>query len=204
MSLFSLTPAPWNIALSVVTMIVASALAIDACWMGALVRGKDQPVPPPLFRTPLPIRTARGWAGLIAAFVLGIAPLVMQGVTGVRRMVDPTVQTALLVGVAACAAALLLTAKRRTPWLTGLAGGGAACLILAPYALAGPTGWSRYAMVVGLTGAIVLLLFLTFQAHRLLALYRPRTRWGAGIRLLADAGLAVGAMTATFWPGAFG
>jgi uncharacterized membrane protein len=115
-------------------------------------------------------------------------------------MLSSSVQAGLLVALALAVGVLIwsnVSGRTRTATCAAVA---AAMLALAPYALAGPQGWRQYAVIIGLTIAIVGLLFLSATAHRLVFARRPRTRLGAGVRFALDALGAVAIMAITFWP----
>lgn len=200
MSPFAFLPPPWNIALSVAAMLVSCALVMDADWMAALVRGKDRAEPPALFRSPIAI--PRGWlrVGYLTLLILAVAPLMMGGVTGIRGMMSGTATIAIVVAVIATMVFTWWADSRGWTIWSAIGGVAVMALLIAPYAIVGPMGWMRYGIVAGMMAAILLLLFLATQVHRVLLGYRPRTRTGAAIRAVLDGVLAIVVMVGTFWP----
>jgi hypothetical protein len=199
-SLFDLLLPPWNLVLSAVAIIVAGGLILDADWMRALVRDGLRSAPPPLFRAPIRIEGRRRQAGYLALAIFGIAPLIMQPVMGVLRLLVWPLNVGILFGLV-ISVILTLVAEARGWALVGTLGAiTTTALMGAPYALAGPVGWTRYAVVASMMAAIVLLLFLAAQLRSSALAYRPRSRAGAWTRLFLDGTLALGVMAVTFWP----
>ena len=192
---------PWNLVLSVVAMIVASALILDAGWMAALLRrGGLQSAPPPLFRAPIRIEGRWRRAAYLAFAVFGLAPLMMQPMTGVWRLLVWPAGPILIAGLVA-AIALTLVAEGLGWSLAGTVGGLAIVALMgAPYALAGPAGWTRYAVIVGMAGAILALLYAAALLRTAILAYRPRSLARAVARLVLDGAVAFGVMVTLFWP----
>ena len=200
MNPMSLSPL-WHIALTIVAVIAACVFLFDSSWMSALVRGKSQPAPPPLFFARSPIRVEGPWrrAAYLAATILGVVPIVMAPVMGIPHFLPALMRNA---GLVALVAAILLAFWAQMQGWRGVgtaAGIAIMALLLAPYALAGPTGWIRYGFVVGIVVAILAPLAAALLIRKWLFGYRPRSRAGAAVRLSADIVLAAAAVTGIAW-----
>lgn len=200
MSLFATVGPPWNIALSISTMVLACALVFDANWMAAIIRHGLQSARPPVFKSPIPIEGLWLRVGYLALAVFCIAPMMMQPAMGITRLMTSPLAVMVVTALVACVALIVLAETRRLPRLAGFAAAMVAVLLIAPYALTGTTGWMRYLVVVGMLTAILSLLFLSVLVGKWLFAYRPRSRGGAWLRLILDGILAVAVMAMTFWP----
>ncbi|MEG3148415.1 hypothetical protein U1769_00860 [Sphingomonas sp. ZT3P38] len=199
-TLFAMSGPLWTIAKTLTATIVACVLVLDANWMAAILRSGIAAAPPPLFRAP--IRIEGGWrrALYLALAVLIIVPMFMLPFMGIQRLL-PSSTTGIILAALAVSIALIFLAEATGRLLMGRgAAAMTAFLLIAPYLVSGPVGWIRYSVVVATMLAIVLLLFVVAAIHKAFLLYRPRSRFGAGLRLIVDAALGVTVIVATFWP----
>lgn len=180
-------------------MVVACTLVLDAGAMTALMREKE-PRANPFFSPRLslikgdPYRLA--WP-LLAVF--GLIPLFMSGPFGIWRSVPDPTQTAVMATLAIVVGLLFLAEWREWKRIGAVAAVLAMVVMLSPYALAGPAGGFKYAMIVGITTSILVFMALAYLAYRLMMTVRPRTRIGAGIRLIADVFVAIASLGVAFW-----
>jgi hypothetical protein len=187
-----------TIALAVLGMVVACVLIIDANWMAALLRNGLESAPPPLFKAPIRIEGRWRRIGYLAIAVLVIGPMFMLPTTGMMPNSSATVIIMVALGIAT---ALTLAAEATGHSVVGsVSATMIVVLLIAPYLVAGPIGWTRYLFIVGTEIAILSLLFTVAWIHKLLFGYRPRSRLGAGARLMVDGGLALAAAIAACWP----
>ena len=190
----------WTIAKTLTATIVACVLVLDANWMAAILRTGLASAPPPLFKAP--IRIEGGWrrALYLALAVLIIVPMFMLPFMGIQRML-PSSTTGIILAALAVSIALIFLADATGRLLMGrVAAAMTAFLLISPYLVAGPVGWIRYSVVVATMVAIVVLLFVVAAIHKAFLLYRPRSRFGAGLRLIVDAALGIAVIVAAFWP----
>ncbi|QNQ07710.1 hypothetical protein [Sphingomonas alpina] len=202
MSLFSSLPPPWNLVLSIAAMTISCALVLDAGWMHDLVRGRDRPVRPAQFglvASKFTEMSAARRAAYLAIVVFGVAPMMMIGPMGVRSAVSGTALLLLVAGVGAGVLLLFWAERRGHARVATLLASLLLAAVLVPYILAGSSGLRRYLIVVGLLLAILGLLYLSMRLHDLILGYRPRTRIGAMVRLVADYLGALAVMVGTFW-----
>lgn len=199
-TLFVMSGPLYTIAITLTATIVACVLVLDANWMAAMLRTGIASAPPPLFKAP--IRIEGGWrrALYLALAVLIIVPMFMLPVMGIQRLL-PSSTTGIILAALAVSIALIFLADATGRLLMGrVAAAMTAFLLISPYLAAGPIGWIRYLVVVATMLAIVILLFVVAAIHRVFLRYRPRSRFGAGLRLIVDAALGIAVTVAGFWP----
>lgn len=180
-------------------MVSSCALVLDAEAMTALMRGKE-PRANPFFSPRLnlikgdPDRVA--WP-LLAVF--GLIPLFMSGPLGLWGLLPDPTETAVMATLAIVVGLLFLAEWREWKRIGAVAAVLVMVVMLSPYALAGPAGGLKYALIVGITTSILLFMALAYLAYRLMMTVRPRTRIGAGIRLVADVIVAIASLGLAFW-----
>lgn len=180
-------------------MMSSCALVLDAEAMTALMRGKE-PRANPFFSPRLnlikgdPYRLA--WP-LLAVF--GLIPLFMSGPLGLWGLLPDPTETAVMATLAIVVGLLFLAEWREWKHIGAVAAVLVMVVMLSPYALAGPAGGLKYAVIVGITTSILLFMALAYLAYRLMMTVRPRTRIGAGIRLVADVIVVIASLGLAFW-----
>jgi hypothetical protein len=173
MPTYSLISALWAIALPLTAVICASTLILDANWMALIVRKGSQAAPPPLFRSPISVR-GRWWrAAILLLFILCLAPMMMEGPTGVWRALPPLPTAMILAALVASTALIFVSEVKKWRFASNLAALTVAGLLVAPYALTGKVGQARYLIVVGILLVVLLCLFLSATLHKAMLGYPP-------------------------------
>jgi hypothetical protein len=189
----------WTLIIRALATVLACTLVLDAEAMTALMRGKEPRANP--FLSPRlslikgnPYRLA--WP-LLAVF--GLIPLFMSGPFGIWGLLPDPTQTAVMTTLAILIGLLFLAEWRDWKRIGAVAAVLVMVVMLSPYALAGPAGGLKYAVIVGITTSILLFMTLAYLAYRLMMNVRPKTRIGAGIRLVADVVVAIASLGIAFW-----
>ena len=199
-TLFVMSGPLYTIAITLTATIVACVLVLDANWMAAILRTGLASAPPPLFKAPIRIEGSWRRALYLALAVLIIVPMLMLPFMGIQRIL-PSSATGIILAALAVSIALIFLADATGRLLMGrVAAAMTAFLLISPYLAAGPIGWIRYLVVVATMLAIVILLFVVAAIHRVFLRYRPRSRPGAGLRLIVDAAVGIAVIVAAFWP----
>lgn len=188
-----------SLVLGLLATIIACVLVLDANWMVAILRNGPRTARPPIFKAP--IRIEGGWrrTGYLALGILVIVPLFMLPFMGVWPLLTSSIAGGILAGLVAVVALAIVAKITGRPLMEGVTATAISILLVAPYLMAGPVGWTRYLIVIGMMSAITALLFVVALIHKGVFGYRPVSRLGAGLRLVGDGSLAAAVMIAGFW-----
>lgn len=192
---------PWGPVLLLAGFIVVCALVFDAGWMWAIVKKGTGTPSPPMFKVRLPLPDGRKGYAYIGLFIFVLVPYLLMGPMGVTSTIPRRILDIQMLVMGLFCALIFVGEHFKWRHLSTVAAIGVALSLLAPVAMAGPDGWRSYAVITGLLCAILGILFLSFQIHRIVFGWQPRTRWGAGVRLVVDSGIVVTLFALTYGPG---
>ena len=200
MSLFQWIGLPWNLLLSLATMVLACVLVIDADWMWKLVRGKDLLAQPPLFGGIIAAKELRPKAKYVALFGLVLVPLLMVGAVPLPARDSGHNILWTVASLLVLVPPLLWAEVHGWKWISNSLALLVCGSLLLPYAMSGWVGVQRYLIIQALFWPIAAILYLAVLLHHRVLGRAPQTRAGQVIRLAVGVIGAIGIMAATFWP----